>query len=828
MRNSTRVWVTGCGALCALALTSSHGAAEPKVTVTAFIPVEASPELAPSEGFARALASDGTGWLVAYADANQGKLFLRRIGADGVPQGSPVPLTSNIAGQVSLAFDGTSFLASWVDGPNGPEDWHFRRVGTDGKLGDFVDVFHGSLRITSNVVLSGGEQSTLALIGGSTRIVTSEGVTDGAELTSGGSVVAYSDGTWLVVGGGQAGLSLVQIDGTGAVVDGTEKTIAGAIGYYPSVVATSDGFAVAWDDLKTVHVATVGFDGAMGPVADLTPPAGASLYSPRIKTIGGQHYVFATCYPCAAQNVAQRLDANFVPTGTLITDFPLAAVLAEPSRSGVFGLEQVDYVLEGSLLHSGQTITADTPHPVSIGLRTQNDLQGAPAPDGWLVAWKENIYGSQAPGALMATRLDETGAPSAPPFKLGQLRPSDYLLDLARGPNGWLFSIWDSNGPALELLPDGNAKLTFVAAAEWGLKLAASTAGWGGIGIKDNRSVLFYRVDENGTYVDKTTLATKDLNEGLYDCGVEVEGDDYLAWWTDSNRNGWTRRIPATGPIADALPTELPNGSYVWRRAAGTWWGTSFQQVSEGEQKYALDKSLWTGWGDLHAARGAAVFVSRPYPHQEDYVLGGLALGVSGVGATTIANAPWAFDPHFSQADGDRFLMLGYARAIPYNETKDQRAVVSVVELTGLDQSGGAGGEGGTSTGGTSGGIGGSESFAGAPQTGGVASVDDGGAATIPSDAGNGAVGGTITSNGGTGRGGRSGFGGNRPDDAINGGAADEGDDVTSPSDGAHGPRTSKGCGCRAAGSETDGSAAALPLLALGALALRRRRIIPS
>lgn len=795
--------------------------ARPAVSISPLVLVEPAPKLAPSDGRPLALASDGSGWLVAYRDGQPGTTFLRAIGADGIPKGVPVPLVYGVVDTVHLAFDGTSYVVAWEDHPVFGEKWHLQRIGVDGTPGAAIDAFQNIQSGVQQLALAGGDQSTLAVacdLSCHARVITPAGVAAGASLpkTISSPGAGYSDGTWLVVTVAGDGLHLAQLDATGAVIDGTEKALGNAGAFLPSVVATPDGFAVAWSEGSIVRVATVDFDGAVGPVADVTPPGDSFSYVPRLEAFGGDHYLFAQCNGCVDPPVLQKLDANFVPSGELITDFPAAAMFAESSSSGVFGVEWVgDHWAEGSLLHFGQSITADSAQTISVNVRSQTQLLGAPAPGGWLVAWNEDPFDGSQPPSLMAARLDDAGTPLAAPFALAELNASDALMDLERGPSGWLFSTLQVHGAKLRFLADGDSALSPVlSSSEQGLQLASSSAGWAALAQESNDSVVLYRVDAQGQYIDQTTV----LPPGsAWFAGVESDGSGYLIWWTDLDGNGWSRHIPGSGAIPDGTATKLgPEGSfYYWRYAGGTWWGATSKSIWEGGHVHSLEQT----WESMQVFRGAALLLAPAEGNATEVFPATLGVldAAPGAGVTKLDAAPPAFEAHFSQPNENRVLMLGYSRRVPYNRVLGQRAVVSVIEVADVAD-GGAGGVGGE----------GSGNNGGMPAEGGTTTSTDGGG-TTPADAGNG-TGGTDANQ--AGNGGRGGSVGNLDE----GGVFDEGDDTVPPSDGgasdgtsASGPHHSKGCGCRAAGTDVSGSnGSALPLLLLGALAVRRRRIIPS
>jgi MYXO-CTERM domain-containing protein len=340
-----------------------------------------------------------------------------------------------------------------------------------------------------------------------------------------------------------------------------------------------------------------------------------------------------------------------------------------------------------------------------------------------------------------------------------------------------------------------------------------------------NSSLQFERFDSERQLIQRSALAPF---AGQF--GTALRKQRYFAWWVAEGGKVIACTLPTTGSIAAAEPQELfdPKDTNVFLTTSDNdWWAVTMNGLYEPSATHSWDPQKPFA-DDLVGFDGAALEVFARSRDHGNVLLGSTLLAGPTTDFEQVIGAPSLYEAHFSERSGNRALLLGYERQF-FKDTP-QDAVLSVVDVTGEEEA--AGGAGGAGAGGQINGTGGSEQLAGAPATGGTEALPaEGGAATIPSNAGDG-TGATQASGGrgGTNSAGTAGQGG-KPSlggDAIEGGVANEGDDIDSPSN-PGGPHTSKGCGCRAVGTDVSGNrASALPLLLLGALAVRRRRIIPS
>lgn len=764
----------------------------------------------------RGLASDGTGWLVAYGVPNA-PMFFRRIDAGGKPTGDPVIPFEGWAEGFRLAYDEVSYLAAWEHGPSQGREWHVARFGADGSpLGEIMPF--GEPAGATSFDVAGGEQSALAIKCNAsclTRVITPNGVVEGDALPSATYVSAtYSDGVWLVVLNTQGVITLTQLGADGTIIEGTTKTID--YGLFRSAVATPTGFALVWLQDDNAHLGTVDFDGTLTQSVKTVAAPASGWYSQHLATFGGKNYLFATADDAASTPLVQRLSASFEPVGDLSTQLPAVAAHAAASSTAFFGVELAgDDTIQGTTVHYGDTITADALQLVSVAPVTRDHLVGAAAADGWLVLWREGRTAGWAKTKVRAARLHADGTPASAPFDLEESSDQRWPSHVSRGPGGWFVVLekgsYEGSNTSLEFLADDASDLSPIVQGTPAVStraLVGSAAGWGR---------LFTTSDAG-----KTALHLERFNEDRLLLGDAVVLQDsvigqwprlalqhgkYLVTAWKSDGKAVSIALPTSGDAGALAPRELFDVATADLLTVvsdfGTW-GISADAVPT----------------DILAFPGAALEVNARTRSPGAPSPGGALLAGPTSGFVAVPNAPSLYDAHFSEQSDHRALLLGYER--PYFEDSPQSALLSVVDVTGEEQE--AGGAGGAGAGGQANGVGGSELLAGAPGVGGTETVpSDGGAATTPLPTN----GGTSSSNAGTANGGR---GGKPPlgNDTGEGGRLDEGDDVTLPSN-PSGSHNSQGCGCRAAGTDVSGNGtSALPLLLLGALAVRRRRIIPS
>jgi MYXO-CTERM domain-containing protein len=373
-------------------------------------------------------------------------------------------------------------------------------------------------------------------------------------------------------------------------------------------------------------------------------------------------------------------------------------------------------------------------------------------------------------------------------------------------------------------LADGATTLTPVSQASIDdtLETVGSEAGWGRLTVHDDggawKSLALERFNQQAELIDRTPLANGNFVSGA---GLALRNGEYFAWWTATGGLVMSVSLPTSGPVAGTVePKQLFDAKtplLVLVLSNRSFWGLTDKALYEREATHIFDEPR-SFPSDLLAFDGAALKVESRFQSNAGIFPGSVAMAEPTTDFTTIANAPSFFDARFSEKSGNRALLLGFEHE--YRSELHQRAVVSVIELSGLadepPSEGGAGAGGDASVG--AGGAATTPSEAGAPAAGGSEALPtDGGAATLPTD------GGTSSSHAGTTNG-----GGKPPlgNDASEGGSVDEGDDVTHPSS-PSGSHNSKGCGCRATGTDVSGDGTGA-LLLLGALAVRRRRIIPS
>ncbi len=281
--------------------------------------------------------SDGTGWLVTWADdiySSGQNLYAARIAADGTsldPSGFPVCNEAFTQGSGAISHDGTNYLVAWLDGRNG---------------------------IGKNTVYAGRVTSA------------------GARLDSSGFAVSWSvneqaypgiasDGTdYLVVWRDDLGAGDIhgaRVDEDGNILDPEPFAICQAPWEQTKPAAAFDGtnYLVVWGDERDT--------------ADM------DIYAARVTTSG------------------TVLD----PDGFLVADRPYSDYLPGVSWNGqqylVTWTSAWYHTVWGALVNPDGTVP-DTAFQVSYGRNTQIQSRSSPGDSNWLVVWIDayySVYGTQ-------------------------------------------------------------------------------------------------------------------------------------------------------------------------------------------------------------------------------------------------------------------------------------------------------------------------------------------------------------------------------------------------------------------------------------------------
>lgn|GEM_PF-3782478 len=771
--------------------------AAPTVSVSPPSLLDDPPRTVPGPARPVELASDGTGWLFAYAPSSRfGRppgLHVRAISAEGVPVGRAESIGQcSSPYKAELVFDGHEYLLSYIDACPNPTRWNLARIGSDGAQLAKPQTVADAISV-SQVTLAGGDGAALLVLCSEeaecrTKVMTNDGQLHAGQSVAGISrpaqAAGFSDGTYLVAFSHE--LRFFGLDGRALDVSVTPPVDVPQ--FAPStIVSDSEGFVVAWTEAEAIRFAHVDFDGTvrLAPFS-MTSPRGP-LRQPRMRRFGSVLRVSAQEWKesCdCGDTYSQRLNAALEPVGSL--DLAIeGAGYAEPSAAAAFGVTglpdgdgSVPYQ-RGRLLHFDDTVTGDTLRDVSEQPHAQDGLRGAPAKDGgWLVTWQES-YDDRSSSVIKTDLRGRLLLPNGKPAGASMLlRSGDWeVAALSRGRDEWLMALSHNVGGdrpdwSLAILEDGSETLHPVSGSERPLdfagdiKMASSDRGWLAVyrsSVEGTRGLVATRLGVDGRELDSTVISD------AYRFDVRLEADHYAVCWTDTYAR--CRDIPLEGPIPDVTPTKLFKISAgglppVLTGSGSDWWAIVNGYLYENGREPQFVNRLGSPI-DLLALGGVLLVTLR----DNDTFNSLLAVAAPAQGLTLGADITQLSAAHFSERQGNRALLLG-CQSQPYDSFP--RAMTAVVEV--LDTSPAP-----------DGGVGG-------------AAAGDGGASDLA-----GGGGGDVSSSAGS--------------PTAEGGAE--------PIDSSHGPTEpdSDACSCRVLGSARSDAGGVLALLALvGALARRRRR----
>lgn len=786
------------GVVALVGLVASSAVAKPAATFSPPVPVEANPVVETTRATSPTVASDGTNWLVVYDSYPfNGGWVGRILGPDGQPSGPPFGLGERVYSP-QVVFDGETYVLL------------FRALGGDGSI-EFVRVSKtgkvlGEPQLLQARSASSGLMRVVAAAGGSsvlaavcdevnpcqTWVIGQDGApTQGIAFESKFTSLAYSDGTWLVLSIA-SGLTLRQLDETGALIDGTTQALGDPQDTITVAAAApaADGFAVAWLGTESeVQLATVDFDGSVTPKAPVT----SNSYPPHLEAISGG-------YALRSGEDLQLLDAQLAPreSGQLALSSYFGELGTNGAERGLFVEAATDSAVEAELLSLAAAPSSLGTAAVSAGPPIQNGPRGAATQNGWLLAWNE--YDANLHGAIRAITLDEAGAALGDPF----LVTDEALRIVTLSPGPQQYSLLSAVGSWGDESPDPMLELFLVGSDHNVLKksqvgpihsfddlfqveVAGSPAGWLVAWVGED-GLHATRVAKDGSVLDDTRLAENTAQP----LTVVQHGSFYRVFWWDLRERS---QVYTDVAIAGAMPAAPPRvlfgeeelGGLFGLRAAtsgNAWWFlgatpcTSNACRKRGEHQLlfgdetGLNQALpFPGAGPLVAVDGVALGALFNGNTLQ------LGLAERGGELALIDSFPGRWSSDLAPGAGQRVLLSFVERATGTWGTPTQRVSVSVVSVSGGSVVSPAGG-------------------------GGAGGEADGGAGETANDAGS------------AGRGGV-GQAGARPD-ASTGGDAE-------PS-ASKNQRLSSGCGCRTAGSNRSTESVGVVALLAGSLLLRRRR----
>lgn len=756
----------------------------------------------PGGAYGAAAASDGNSWLVAYRENSSpsNTVSARRFGSDGAALGDAFDLRvgTEYLDRVQVVFDGVDFIVAWIEGDSNGQAMYFTRVSTQGAVLTPAARLD-ALRARVDARIAAGELGTLAVVCGSggycrSWLINHDGeAVEGAEIAVTASplkvTLGFSEGTWLAIFDG-GDVQMAQFAGDGALIEGTVG-LFGDLAGMSSVASSADGFVAALTRRNEVRFVRVGFDGTVAAAGAIA--AEDTVYFNYVELISTPegYALFWTegangcldCQKCRFQILSPELQQ----TGPERVD-SLPYSSAEDFAMAPNGKDGI-HLWSGYLgaLHFGDTITVEPTQVIGQQSTVVDDVRAAPAPGGWLVAWHEVDPDGQR---VRAQLVDAVGVPSGAPFDVNAQATS--LEALSRGESGWLVAVGEGSAVELSHISDAPEITHKSYINSWlrSVSFTSSRNGWLARWTEhagstqtaharrfDAAATTWTDIALGRSFIIPKATATSD---GYV---VTWEGDDYQAAYADiPGRGGALPTEPQHVPSAsyvDSLQPASPDGSsllFVWGKSGdlgARWLGDATLQ------SLTYNSPLWLVSVDGLAVAGIRESGNSPMPLQ-------LAAAAPDMDLTMLGLALPRNWTGFSQPSGNSFLIT-FVEPQRAHTSWSGRPAWQVVQVDNDAPPTGEGGAGGVA----------SEIGGGASTDGGTDNPASGGAAGAPEpsngSAGDGHGGGIAGERAtpGTAKGGMS---------SSNAGEASsaEGGDSHVPS---RQPRTSRGCGCRVAGS---------------------------
>jgi len=603
-----------------------------------------------------AVASDGTDYLVAWADrrGDTSDIYASRVTSEGLvlnPEGIPVSAASGFQGEPAVAFDGTNYLVVWTDTREGDEDIYGARVTRDGVLVDtsgLTLVNDDSTGQTGPAVCYDG--SNVLLVWTDTRS-TSFGDIYGARVDSAGALldsagfpislaqswqgnpeIALGANEALVVwedmrGGPATDVYGSRITSAGQVLDPTGVGIATGSSYEFDPKVTFDGtqYLVVWTDatdhgnvfggrvetdgtvLDTLGFfisgggeyagsPTVAFDGMYNVVAWNDVRAGMADHSVSVARVRGNGMVLdPQGIPVSNAASSQKLpDAAFGGTEFLV-------VWGE-SRAGVSDIYGVRVTPEGTVVDS-------TGIRISPSSGDQAFAAAAPGWSNFLVVWEEGMYRERN---VCGARVSPSGAVldtagilvSGPPWEQCAPAVASDGTDFLVAWQDWRNSDYDiycarvsHSGTLLD-----TAGIAVCTADGWQSTPAVACNGtdylvlWQS-GTTGDHDLYGARISPQGVVLDPEGFVVSAAPGVQQHPAVASYGADFLVVWSDARNvdcNVYAARVTGTGTVLDTAGIEVCSAPGTQDRPAVEYDGTNFLVVWQDQRD---------GERDLYGAR---------------------------------------------------------------------------------------------------------------------------------------------------------------------------------------------------------------------------------
>ncbi len=467
------------------------------------------------------VASDGSGWFVAWQDA-RGKtldVFGARVDAGGTvldPGGIGVAAGPPAERTPSLAWDGTDYLVAWASQPT-PDRWRIvgARVAPDGTVRDptgiVIDLTPGAFVEGPDVAWDGVD----SLVTWGVYAGTASGVA-GARVASDGTVrdpvgiaierrgafdpsVAWGGGSWLVTASVNDGATSVDV--VAARVGPHGRVLARDL-LVTSASAAQDAPAAAWNGSEFLAVWEEARGASMSIIAARLAPDGSTLDPSGIV-------------------VRSAIRASFTTVSVASNGSDFLVVWEDFGTEGLTDIFGARIAADGTVIDPSPLVVNDRP-----------GYQYVPA-----VTWNQSSY--------LVVFGDQHGVRGA------RVDPDGTLLD----PTG--FQIGPSVGYLPNVATGGSSALVI----------------WQGNGF--DPTVQGARVAPDGTVLDRTPLR---LGARTYSRpSVASDGDGFLVSWSasrgGSNQQVFGNRVDEAGAVLDGRGFVIGGSPMAQMRPSIAWDG---------------------------------------------------------------------------------------------------------------------------------------------------------------------------------------------------------------------------------------------------------------
>jgi hypothetical protein len=506
-----------------------------------------------------AVASDGAGYLVAWADqrGDSSDIYVSRVNSEGLvldPAGIPVSLAAGLQREPAATFDGTNYLVVWTDERGGGADIYGARVTPGGVVVDTsgIPLIAAPEYQTTPAVAYDG--TNVLLVWADTRNdilgdiyaarVTSEGavldstgfVVSAASNWQGGPAIAFGRGEALVVWHDQRAGTDVDVYGSritsaGEVLDtsGVEISTITNNQWFPKVAFDGTNYLVVWVDAAghaNIFGGRVGTDGSVLDPQGFLVSDGEYEATPAV-TFNGTHnaVVWYDLHPGAGgyDIYAARVNGEGVlldPRSIALSNSAITQRRPKAASGEAEFLVVWDEIRERSRGIHGVRLTPEGGVFDTLGIRVSpaGGDQSVPAvargTRDFLVVWEEG----------RSRDRDVRGA---------RVRADGVVMD----PTGILISgaSWEQCAP--EVASDGNDFL--VVWQDW---------------RNNDYDIYCARVSHSGTLLDTAGIAVCTADGWQITPTVAGNGTDYLVLWqsrTTSDYDLYGARISPQGVVLD-------------------------------------------------------------------------------------------------------------------------------------------------------------------------------------------------------------------------------------------------------------------------------------